>query len=336
MFDLLFRGASIGVLALLLARLLYKRKMRFLEFAFAGLILSVIIYIPVSAPSPLVKNAEIWGFISFLPVMTPFFLWWAGLAFFDDEFRPRLWHAVPALLVFFPVFFIDIWPQIAFVRSGTTLALYIYLIIIVLKNRATDLVEERRRFRHWFILFAAVFSVAVELAETSLLEHSLPLVGFPFQAAAIFILVSAFAFWSLQIAGPAWQAKPTPQRKPGASRPANKHLLERLRAEMDQGVWREEGLAVGGLARRLDVPEHQLRRTINTGLGYRNFATFVNERRIAEACIRLSDPALANQQVLAIAFDVGFSSIGPFNRAFRNFKGESPTQFRRKSLAQSR
>jgi len=289
----------------------------------------------VSAPLPLINNAGIWRFISYFPVLAPFFLWWAGLAFFDDEFGPQFWHILPAALVFAPVFFVGIWPQIAIIQTGTIFALYVYLIVIVLKNRSADLVESRRRFRHWFIFLAVVFGVTVELAEVSSLEHSLPLVGFPFQAAAVFMLASAFAFWSLQLGGPTWVAKPGPQRKPETIHPADTHLLNRLNSEMDAGVWREEGLAVGSLAQRLNVPEHQLRRAINAGLGYRNFSTFINERRIADACAKLANPELANQPILSIAFDVGFSSIGPFNRAFRSFMGESPSQFRSKALAQT-
>jgi AraC-like DNA-binding protein len=36
-----------------------------------------------------------------------------------------------------------------------------------------------------------------------------------------------------------------------------------------------------------------------------------------------------NVTVLEIAYDVGFASIGPFNRAFRAATGHSPTEYRR-------
>ncbi len=68
---------------------------------------------------------------------------------------------------------------------------------------------------------------------------------------------------------------------------------------------------------------------INKGLGYRNFAQFVNEHRIGAACEVLSDPARADTPVLSIAYDVGFASIGPFNRAFREKHQQSPTEYRK-------
>lgn len=47
----------------------------------------------------------------------------------------------------------------------------------------------------------------------------------------------------------------------------------------------------------------------------------------------LSDPAKMSVTILEIGYDVGFASIGPFNRAFRAEVGHSPTEYRR--LAQS-
>ncbi|MEY8828307.1 helix-turn-helix domain-containing protein [Sedimentitalea sp. XS_ASV28] len=71
-----------------------------------------------------------------------------------------------------------------------------------------------------------------------------------------------------------------------------------------------------------------VRRAINKGLGYRNFAQFINERRIEAARQILSDPARADIPILSIAYDVGFASVGTFNRAFRDQTGQSPSEYR--------
>ena len=86
---------------------------------------------------------------------------------------------------------------------------------------------------------------------------------------------------------------------------------------MADGGWKTEGLTIGAVARALETPEHQLRRLINNRLGHRNFADFVNSRRIEAAKRRLADPAEARTTVATIAFDLGYGSLGPFNRAFR-------------------
>jgi AraC-like DNA-binding protein len=97
--------------------------------------------------------------------------------------------------------------------------------------------------------------------------------------------------------------------------------------------YRQEGLAIGALAARLDVPEHRLRQAINEGLGHRNFNAFLNRYRIEDARLALSDVTQRDVPVLTIAMDAGFQSIGPFNRAFKAETGMTPTEFRREALS---
>ena len=60
-----------------------------------------------------------------------------------------------------------------------------------------------------------------------------------------------------------------------------------------------------------------------------NFSAFINSYRLAEAEAALSDPAQAEVPVLTIALYAGFSSLGPFNRAFKAETGMTPSEFRR-------
>jgi AraC-like DNA-binding protein len=116
----------------------------------------------------------------------------------------------------------------------------------------------------------------------------------------------------------------------------DRHLLAKLEALMAEGeAWRREGLTIGALAAEIGAPEHKLRRLINDHLGFRNFAAFVNARRIDAAKSRLADPAKARESVSAIAFDLGFGSLGPFNRAFKEVTGQTPTEWRRERLAET-
>jgi AraC-like DNA-binding protein len=105
---------------------------------------------------------------------------------------------------------------------------------------------------------------------------------------------------------------------------------------MDKGeAWRKEGLTIASLAEQVGTPEHRLRRLINDHLGHRNFAAYVNARRIEAAKRLLSDPAKVKTTVAAVAFDLGFGSLGPFNRAFKEATGHTPTEWRRKSFEQA-
>ena len=93
-------------------------------------------------------------------------------------------------------------------------------------------------------------------------------------------------------------------------------------------LYHEPELSVGVLAKRAAMPEYVLRRLINEKLGYRNFAAYVNDHRLREVEQRLRDPQCARRPILTLALEAGFGSIGPFNRAFRERYGVTPTEFR--------
>jgi AraC-like DNA-binding protein len=56
--------------------------------------------------------------------------------------------------------------------------------------------------------------------------------------------------------------------------------------------------------------------------------------RVAEACEILSDAKKANLPVLTVALSVGYQSITPFNNAFRELRGMTPSEFRKQALGQ--
>ena len=103
-------------------------------------------------------------------------------------------------------------------------------------------------------------------------------------------------------------------------------LRERLLRAMGEGrAYAHEGLSLAQLAEQLETTPAQLRDAINQQLGYRNFNDFLHHYRIDEAAQRLHRQDLP---ILSIALDVGYGSIGPFNRAFKQIKGITPTEFR--------
>ena len=106
-------------------------------------------------------------------------------------------------------------------------------------------------------------------------------------------------------------------------------------AAMKQHIYHEAGLSIASLAARLDIPEYRLRRLINEKLGYRNFNHMLHAYRVNEASEALADPQQRRLPILSIALSVGYQSIHPFNRAFRELKGTTPSAFRHDALAQS-
>ncbi|HSS82191.1 MAG TPA: helix-turn-helix domain-containing protein, partial [Reyranella sp.] len=134
---------------------------------------------------------------------------------------------------------------------------------------------------------------------------------------------------AVEVHGPDPDEAPEPS---AAARDQEEALLARLRQLMEEEkVYRQEGFGVAALVAALNVPEYRLRRLINQRLGHRNFSSFVNGYRLAEATAALADPAQADVPVLTIALDAGFQSIGPFNRAFKAHTGMTPTAYRKQA-----
>ncbi len=103
-------------------------------------------------------------------------------------------------------------------------------------------------------------------------------------------------------------------------------------AAMAAGAYRETGLTIAGLAARLHMPEYRLRRLVNERLGYRNFNAMLHRYRIGEACEALADPARRDLPILTVALSLGYQSINPFNRAFRELHETTPSAWRQARL----
>ena len=103
------------------------------------------------------------------------------------------------------------------------------------------------------------------------------------------------------------------------------------RAFKDGCLYREAGLTISGLAKKLNIPEYRLRAFIHKQLGFRNFNAILHQYRIEDASNVLSDVENRSVPVLTIALSVGYQSITPFNNAFRQIKGVTPSEFRKKA-----
>lgn len=122
------------------------------------------------------------------------------------------------------------------------------------------------------------------------------------------------------------QTMSAPKRAPTVE---DGRLAERLvRLLQTEDVDREPDLRIGDVAARLGEPEYRVSQCIRAALGFANFNRLINHYRVERAKQRLADPA-ETASILQIAFDCGFGSIGPFNRAFKDQVGSTPRAFRR-------
>jgi AraC-like DNA-binding protein len=309
--------------------------------ATVALLLSVIGYLANSAlvlpaaPPPLRLMLVLAGNLASL------FLWLFAHALFDRAPDRRVGIAAFALIIMsVAVYVLRRWcepliPLANLVGHSTAGLLALHAMAIALSERDDDLVEKRRRFRVAFVLIVALLSLGVLLSETWFGYGHEP--DWLRMGEALMIEAAILTIATAMLdADPALLAPPQPQTAADAIddwSPAERVLQGRLDAAMAQRMWLEPGLAIGTLADRLDVPEHRLRALINRRLGHRNFSAFLNTHRIAEAQRRLADPDQVDLPVLTIAMDLGYGSLAPFNRAFREAVGQTPTEFRRGAFA---
>lgn len=276
------------------------------------------------------------------------FLWWFGLSLFDDDFKlgKLEWGALAAvLLAIIPMRIMAMGGATEFPLSLTicnrflSFAMMGHLMWKAFSGRGDDLIEARRRMRILFTIGLAVACVAVVATEMTVSEilgnTSDPLWLSTTRVAIIFPMAIWSALRFLQFRPEVLQFEPVSRAVPKSPQidPKDTATLAKLTAAMqDDKLYREQGLGIGDLSSRLNVPEHQLRALINKGLGYRNFSAFLNQYRLAEAKTLLSDPEHARVQILTIAMDVGYASLATFNRAFKSEESMTPSDYRASAL----
>ncbi|MDX1516866.1 MAG: helix-turn-helix domain-containing protein [Woeseiaceae bacterium] len=339
--ELLLRGAAAS-LALALA-LHWSLAGRQWTGALCGLFgVAIGAYMLVSTPATTALLAPVGPPLYLLATFAGVFLWWFLLSLFDDAFRFRAWYWIPFAVLCATLPFRDYLVDtdlpnewVNTVHQALTLAMLAHGLYLALRDLGGDLVEPRRRFRIAFTVVTVATGVVIALGELLADPADVPAAIWLVHAATLFALTAAFATWGLRARDgllPAATASAGVVRDLDA---ADRADLERLDAHMDEGAWRRSGLTIRALAADLGLPEHRLRRLINRGLGYRNFAAFLNRYRVEEAKRRLAAVGDARTPVLTIALDLGYGSIGPFNRAFKTATGRTPTDFRAEMLGGS-
>lgn len=334
--DVLARGVAIGALAALAAGLWGAGRGSPVRVAGVLFCASVIAY-AINASPPL-HQAFGWAgnLTHFLSLGGGGLFWLFILALFEDRpVRPATlapWAGLTGIGLLAIASPAPLEQGLWVAHNFAEAALAAHALYVIVRSWRGDLVEARRRLRGPF-LAAVTFYVltlsGVEIAESLGMEATPQLRLAGGLSLALYCALGAMVFLRARtdLFGAA-----TPPAPPAGADLADRHLLARLEQRMGPGeAWRREGLTIGALAEEVGAPEHRLRRLINDQLGFRNFAAFVNARRIAAAKTMLTAPELARKPVSAIAFELGFGSLGPFNRAFKEATGLTPTQWRRQA-----
>ena len=351
-FDFTARGIACGVLLTLAICMAFSRGVPQRTRLIVSLtLLSTMTWL-------ITKSAPVWALFGSTPLLlvatmpVPGLFWLTIRTIFDDS-PPRWLDWMPAAYLLVIGVIADASPPplqdaLWFVSNVSAILIAAHAGYLVFRGRRDDLVERRQRLRVVVLGLFAVFGVwegVIFLIRPLVPGLFVLFVSQPYGVALIGMLLLAAATLFLE-ARPDLFGPPmarvvgetgaiTALQAQARAEAADQILLEKLGLAMEAGVWRREGLTIGSLAEELGVHEHRLRRLINNRMGHRNFSEFLNGRRIEQAKARLSDRATAHLTVAEIAFDLGYGSLGPFNRAFRAATGVTPTAWRAEALKTS-
>jgi len=324
-------GTLLSALAALLAR---DPRTRRLAVYFAPMALCLAGFLAGNTPEPALRLGGPLGHAAVLAAgYAAVFLWWFCLASFDSTFRPRGWVLAAGLA----------WLVIASADRGLMgpaleskglswalialgLGMIGYLSWGLVRDRAGDLVDERRRAR---ILVVAL--LAGQLGADFLVDLVMGLDWGPqgftiIQNTALLAFAAWLALRLLPVPVPA-AVVATHAARPAQGDEAR--LTGRLRVLIEvEKVHLAPDLTFADFVRRMGASERAVRHLINRSLGYDHFRAFLNACRVAEARRMLADPARAGDKLIAIALDSGFASLASFNRAFQAVEGRPPSAFR--------
>jgi len=211
---------------------------------------------------------------------------------------------------------------------------YLSLLVFAILSAKGDLIESRRRFRIVFVFMIGAFGFAKSMTLFLYPGHNAPVSLDLIEAAGYYLFAVFFAVWAFRPAQDCCVEETVfANVRSATTRPADKKTRALIKQAIDEELWRREGLTIGDMSQELGVAEHRLRVVINRDMGYRNFASFVNGYRIDAAKEALSSLEQSDRTVLEIAYECGFASLAPFNKAFRAVTGRTPTDYRRQALS---
>jgi AraC-like DNA-binding protein len=256
----------------------------------------------------------------------PFAFWLTVRLYFDDSFQPKPVHGALLLGLLGARALVVPWPLAA---AAIALVVVVDALRRILAGTGSDLLLSRLRLRYVILLGTGIYALLVLIVEATV-ERGSRADGLLSTAndVGLFLLVGSISMMILRVEPDLVRAAKRPE--PADPPTILEKKLERLIEE--EQIYKTEGLTIGALAERLGEHEYKVRQLINARLGFRNFGAFLNHYRVREARKVLADPAQKQLGVAEVAYRFGYSSLGPFNRAFKEIAGQTPTEYRKAAL----
>lgn len=333
--DLLFRFATFGCL-LMLFIVIANNGEPSRRIASMSLVICIASYVLLTAPI----NDEHYGWLRPILLLLTNCTPYALLAVYWHKVRATsvlaifpLWAKGVALVWFaWLVWFFVIESGVGDFRRwhlGISLIVIVLIVLEVLRVLDDDLVESRRETQKQDITFVSVYAMflsVIEIFFRTIKDDAF----FSIVNALMMMIVTCYFSYRTQkqiiiITSGESLLKEVSKKTPS---PVINPNVKKLTDLMQQEVYKQNGLTVSKLSTIMELPEHQLRVLINKELGFDNFSQFLNSHRIPAVCKMLEQAEYQNTPILTLALDTGYNSITPFNRAFKELKGMTPTQYR--------
>ena len=339
--DIIIRSAAISLL-LLLASLLWRDHRNALPARVAlFIILGIICYFIFEAPN---RNHDITALNIILCAFESsiYGLFWIfSRSWFNDEadISWRSWLVIAATTIISVI----VWTmRVSGLDQNITiptrvmwLSFVIWGLWIAWHGRDNDLIEARRKLRMVFIGLTggAITFITIIFFIFNIFLDDLNIYILIIGINLTIVMITYFLILLIVRTQPADLFAPIEKSneiQDGLGDTALSKIQEKLDHHITYGrAYRDESLTITLLAQMMEEQEYRLRRFINGHLGYRNFSAFLNHYRLQEVKQALADPDQIEVPILTIAMDAGFGSLAPFNRAFRQSEGITPTQYRK-------
>lgn len=309
-----------------------------------GYLFCVFCYLALSADKNLQLPSTVRFFFFFSLSFLSIFFWLLSQALFDDHFRLRKLHyavfASKAVLACITIlqnanivvtalfirneYFWYLLPHVLF-----SFVLILLSMLHVYAGRNSDLVEPRRKLREIHVFITSIGTLFILISYISNIAEEQYTVLRLIHILVISLLIYGFLFLAVDFKENILLEE---EKKSDTKNLANvdKALLKKLTYVFEEEkFYRKEGLTIRELARYMEEREYKIRRLINQGMGFKNFNDFLNRYRIQEACEQLEDQQKDATPVIRIAMELGYKSLGPFNKAFKELTGFTPSEFRK-------
>lgn len=278
------------------------------------------------------KNTSAYYILLLGPMLAPFSFWLFTRSLFTDYEIPKKRLILFFVLTAFTYYTLYVLIEFGYIKYPSLISRLVSIFFVLLalyesqNGQSTDLDLSRLKLRKVFIYIVGGIVIITLLGEIGLQKQDQKYLWMV-QRFIILILVSAFVYFNFSIRS---KMLSKPKKPSNAQFP---ELIDKIQQTITSNqLHHQEKLTIGQLAESIEEQEYKVRKAINQDMGYRNFLDFVNSYRIKEATGYLKDPTMSQMTVLEIAFQTGFNSIGPFNRAFKQTTGYTPTDFRKKHL----